>query len=1510
MRARRMGRGPGRTGAALAVLLLALSLVAGALAPAAARATMNFEPIVIERVSEGDLEDEGYSWSLNFDGWDEASARGWQREEDVSQYIPWGDQDSTRGHSGWYAPIDDSTERGSFQIRATGGTYGSDAIDAVITLSDWTYLEPVAGWESTIDFASWPGFKPGVFMIDDFRQISDADEGLTSLNFYTVGLGDLVVEVQFVYAGTDTPVEMRGHLTTTDLDAWQAFSFGGACVRGRMAQDNECLDISKDGTMVESRDVWLSEDNPEQYRMGLVEAYFDTTRETGRPGEPLRFYFKTSWAVPDGTYGKTAESIFFLTTEYLTVPPAEEEPTEVVKSADHEGPDQPISMGDEVEYTIDYQAHEQSANCRYGYHYTALDLVDVLPDEMRYVDGSGRLYDEGGADVTDAAGRVVYEGDNERPEDNTVRFEFDPDYLLAMPMEGEHYRFVFRAVLTEYPRDGQRNDENDLCVRNGSYALVNNADESWSNEVETVLLDPVLEVDKTADPYEYEVGDVISYAVTYRQTVPDAQSRQTVISDDLPEGLELVADSVSATGTREIEATEPSIEGNKWSYSFDRLDYGDTVTVTYQARALQSADGREVVNNAGIHAANAMDADDPEEVYVNTASVSVSKGADRYEGHVGASDQDPGFFEYTVRVSNDKEGTVANDVTVTDDSLPEGMRLGRNADGSLMVTSLTENGAEVPMAWTGDRAEGTLAAIEYRDEGEDDVHDQYRTVTPSWAIEPRGTGWELRVDHLAHGRELELTYRAYPEDDVSGWEVENVAGAEARNSLPDDDGAVTWVNQPHFTIDKEASNDLFQVNDDILYHVRVTNSTPGTLGRSVVISDLAHTGGVELDRGSIRVYDSRGEDVTDSCTVTYRHNPYSAETFIVETHRDLVAGMTDELRGLYERLMACTDEASFDATLGEVRQALADGAGAGHDSPTAAVPGRPVWRDGGIEWLDGSNPLDVGPQSPRDGSLSCETELVVEYRVKINDAELAGQTVDNTALVVSDEPNTATTDDETVAVKGPRLAIEKDSDKGTYQAGETGRYTLVATQTREDNVAQNVVVADQMDEKDVASIVPGSVTAVGPDGQALAAEPEYVSAEDGRVVGFRLETGLALADEEAVTVSYDVTFERAGATLHNVAQANADNAVGGTDDCLVEVTEPVEAETLLDKGASLASASVGDVISYAVVATAGSDLPDAVVTDGGLPEGVSVDAGSLEVTVNGAPLDAEAVFEGSVFSVALGDLAAGDVVELTYDATVGSLPEGTEELENTAELTSPGLGEPVSDTAVVETGPEDGPDDPGEPDNGPDDPAEDPEGPADDEAPGAELVKVADRDVVAVGDTVAYTVTATAGRDLTGVVISDAGLPEGAGVEEESVVVTVDGEEAADAAPSMDGTGFSVGIGELAAGQEVELTYEAVVADASLAGTTLENTATLEAAELDEPLASTAEVDVEGDAAEDADGPDDAAPAGSGGAADGGGSLPGTGEDDPAPLLAVFGAGVAVVGTALRVRHLVRGQGR
>ena len=134
--------------------------------------------------------------------------------------------------------------------------------------------------------------------------------------------------------------------------------------------------------------------------------FFDTTQEGGHAGEASEFYFDTSWGINDAgsdvaTSG-TTPSFFALTTDFLTAPSEHDEHTPIVKSADKTSG---LAVGDEVTFTVDYTAHEEGVTCSGGWRYTSLELTDVLPSELRYVEGTARMLMDG-SDITADAGTI------------------------------------------------------------------------------------------------------------------------------------------------------------------------------------------------------------------------------------------------------------------------------------------------------------------------------------------------------------------------------------------------------------------------------------------------------------------------------------------------------------------------------------------------------------------------------------------------------------------------------------------------------------------------------------------------------------------------------------------------------------------------------------------------------------------------------------------------------------------------------------------------------------------------------------------------------------------------------------------------------------------------------------------------------------------------------------------------------------------------------------------------
>ena len=119
-----------------------------------------------------------------------------------------------------------------------------------------------------------------------------------------------------------------------------------------------------------------------------------------------------------------------MTNEFLTAPNPNDDIVEdgkldVRKIADKtEG----VSIGDTVSYTVEVPVHERGVTCRNGYSYADFEIVDVLPREMHYVDGSG-YHTENGGQLIDKDGEVVYAAIVGAA--NGFAHRFDPGFMTA-----------------------------------------------------------------------------------------------------------------------------------------------------------------------------------------------------------------------------------------------------------------------------------------------------------------------------------------------------------------------------------------------------------------------------------------------------------------------------------------------------------------------------------------------------------------------------------------------------------------------------------------------------------------------------------------------------------------------------------------------------------------------------------------------------------------------------------------------------------------------------------------------------------------------------------------------------------------------------------------------------------------------------------------------------------------------------------------------------------------------
>lgn len=139
----------------------------------------------------------------------------------------------------------------------------------------------------------------------------------------------------------------------------------------------------------------------------------------------------------------------------------------------------------------------------------------------------------------------------------------------------------------------------DGTYQNNASVTAENADpKETENEVDVEKQD--IEVIKTVNDKTktYQVGDLVNYKVTVALTQKNTISKNVEIKDQIPDGLELLEDSIKVEGIKEFTKTS---ENNILLVKIPSLVYGEKVTVTYQAKILKSAAGKTLTNKAVVN---------------------------------------------------------------------------------------------------------------------------------------------------------------------------------------------------------------------------------------------------------------------------------------------------------------------------------------------------------------------------------------------------------------------------------------------------------------------------------------------------------------------------------------------------------------------------------------------------------------------------------------------------------------------------------------------------------------------------------------------------------------------------------------------------------------------------------------------------------------------------------------------------------------------------------------------
>ena len=607
----------------------------------------------------------------------------------------------------------------------------------------------------------------------------------------------------------------------------------------------------------------------------------------------------------------------------------------------------------------------------------------------------------------------------------------------------------------------------------------------------------------------------------------------------------------------------------------------------------------------------------------------------------------------------------------------------------------------------------------------------------NYTIEQSGNGWVLRSkgDYaLPYGTTITVEYDAEALTAGNGTTVDNTATTVAAGIPEKKDDAHVYINSPKVDVVKKAPDTKYKVGDTVGYKVTITNRNPGTFMRDIVLKDIVKTKGLEIKEGSVAVMVG-GKNVTSNLDVSYEDD---GTGFTINTPYNLKNG-TIPCLGIqpYQNMTNWTDKitVTYDATITD------------------------------------------------DAALESDLENIFSAPATKN---TNGDVIKDDPLI----PSGGGEDNEDIKLKAPMLEITKKSDKQKYSVGQTGKYTLVVKQTKENLTAKNVVITDAFVQEDGLAYDADSIT--------VKLNKEDVTKDckitvDGNK--FKIETGKNITDEDKIEVTYNVTFSKEG-EYTNTAIATSDNTNEDQATNVIEVTN-VTPELSINKTSDKTEYAVGNTGIYTLTVKqtkADATAKNVTVKDQFVQEdGITINAESMKVSLNGTDItkDCKIVTNQNNFTIETGkDLSSKDELLVSYNVTYTK--EGT--YKNTA-TTQADNADPKDDNNSVTVVDQD-----------------------------VTMTKDADKKEYKVGDMVKYNVSVSLKKENSvskDVVINDT-IPEGLALQSESVKVN----GITDYTINTDGNKLEVKIPELKYGEKVEVNYQAKVLKSAL-GKTLVNKATV-----------------------------------------------------------------------------------
>ncbi|KJJ40191.1 hypothetical protein UM89_21465, partial [Bacillus subtilis] len=226
--------------------------------------------------------------------------------------------------------------------------------------------------------------------------------------------------------------------------------------------------------------------------------------------------------------------------------------------------------GDTVVYTI------KTRNTVKDSKVTDLVIADKLPEGLEYVPGTLKVDNKAVSDAQDDDKGDVTEGKVSGQFGDVIDTEWHTVTFEAKVKSGQ----AGKNIVNTASISGDNTDKPDTP----------------SQEVKVSPKDPVLKSEKSvknldSDKEKYEAGDTVVYTIKTRNTVEDSKVTDLVISDELPDGLKYIEDSLKVS-----HEGKGSFENGKVSADFGDVTDTEWRTVTFQAK-IESGYAEKTIKN-------------------------------------------------------------------------------------------------------------------------------------------------------------------------------------------------------------------------------------------------------------------------------------------------------------------------------------------------------------------------------------------------------------------------------------------------------------------------------------------------------------------------------------------------------------------------------------------------------------------------------------------------------------------------------------------------------------------------------------------------------------------------------------------------------------------------------------------------------------------------------------------------------------------------------------------------